>query len=91
MVTRYGIMRGRFPMCLGFPVFHTRILVSFSEPKILKKMCVYVPTHFEFSLDTLSLSCLQDILVEVLSIAQRPGKNWFQFSSSVWELSAYGL
>lgn len=49
------------------PSFYTMILVSFSEPKILKKMCVSVSTYFEFSFDTLSLSCLQDILVEVVS------------------------
>lgn len=47
--------------------FHTMTLVSFSESKILKKMCLSVSTYFEFSFDTLTLSCLQDILVEVVS------------------------
>ena len=42
------------------------ILVSFSEPKMLKKMCVSVSTYFEFSFHTMSLRCLQDILVEEL-------------------------
>lgn len=45
--------------------FHTRILVSFSEPEILKKVCVTQIWSLVF--DMPSLTCLQDILVKELS------------------------